>query len=53
MNPTTGELLATVSTPSYNSNDFVLGMTSEKWDELNNDANKPLYNRFLQSYCPG
>ena len=29
MNPTTGELLATVSTPSYNSNDFVLGMTSE------------------------
>ena len=53
MNPTTGELLATVSTPSYNSNDFVLGMTSSKWEELNNDASKPLYNRFLQSYCPG
>lgn len=53
MEPTTGELLATVSTPSYNSNDFVLGLTSEKWDELNNDENKPLYNRFLQSYCPG
>lgn len=53
MNPTTGELLATVSTPSYNSNDFVLGMTTSKWDELNNDADKPLYNRFLQSYCPG
>ena len=53
MNPTTGELLATVSTPSYNSNDFVLGMTTDKWNELNNDASKPLYNRFLQSYCPG
>lgn len=53
MNPTTGELLATVSAPSYNSNDFVLGMTTTKWNELNNDANKPLYNRFLQSYCPG
>lgn len=53
MNPTTGELLATVSTPSYNSNDFVLGMTTAKWNELNNDASKPLYNRFLQSYCPG
>ena len=53
MNPTTGELLATVSTPSYNSNDFVLGMTSSKWEELNNDESKPLYNRFLQSYCPG
>ena len=53
MNPTTGELLATVSTPSYNSNDFVLGMTNAKWNELNNDESKPLYNRFLQSYCPG
>ena len=53
MNPTTGELLATVSTPSYNSNDFVLGMTTDKWNELNNDESKPLYNRFLQSYCPG
>lgn len=53
MNPSTGELLATVSTPSYNSNDFVLGMTNSKWEELNNDTSKPLYNRFLQSYCPG
>lgn len=53
MNPSTGELLATVSTPSYNSNDFVLGMATDKWNELNNNTNKPLYNRFLQSYCPG
>ena len=53
MNPTTGELLATVSTPSYDSNDFVLGLTNSQWEELNNDTNKPLYNRFLQSYWPG
>ena len=53
MNPKTGELLATVSTPSYDSNDFVLGLTNDKWNELNNDTDKPLYNRFLQSYCPG
>ncbi len=53
MNPRTGELLAMVSTPSYDSNDFILGMTTEKWDRLNNDENKPLYNRFKQSYCPG
>lgn len=45
--------MALVSTPSYDSNDFALGMTNEKWDELNNNADKPLYNRFLQSYCPG
>lgn len=53
MHPQTGELLALVSTPSFDSNDFVLGMTNEKWDKLNNDTAKPLYNRFLQSYCPG
>lgn len=53
MEPKTGELLACVSTPSYNSNDFVLGLTNSQWEELNNNENKPLYNRFLQSYCPG
>ena len=53
MEPKTGELLACVSTPSYNSNDFVLGLTNSQWEELNNDETKPLYNRFLQSYCPG
>ena len=53
MEPTTGELLAAVSTPSYNSNDFVIGLTNEQWEELNNNEAKPLFNRFLQSYCPG
>lgn len=53
MNPQTGELLATVSTPSYNSNDFILGLTNSQWEELNNNENNPLYNRFIQSYCPG
>lgn len=53
MEPKTGELLALVSTPSYDSNDFVLGLTNAQWDELNSDESKPLYNRFLQSYCPG
>lgn len=53
MQPEIGAILALVSTPSYNSNDFVLGMTNEKWESLNNDENKPLYNRFKQSYCPG
>ena len=53
MEPKTGELLACVSTPSYDSNDFVLGLTNSQWEELNNNESKPLYNRFLQSYCPG
>ena len=53
MNPNTGELLALVSTPTFDSNDFVVGLTNQQWENLNNDVNKPLYNRFLQKYCPG
>ena len=53
MNPDTGEILAAVSTPTYDSNDFVLGLTTEEWNVLNNDESKPLYNRFIQKYCPG
>lgn len=53
LNPETGEVLALVSTPTYDNNDFILGMSSDKWDALNNDENKPLLNRFRQTYAPG
>ncbi len=53
MKPGTGELLALVSTPTFDSNHFTLGMTTEEWNTLNNDEAKPLYNRFIQKYCPG
>ena len=53
MEPQTGDLLALVSTPTFDSNDFVVGLTTEQWNNLNNDDAKPLYNRFIQKYCPG
>lgn len=53
MHPKTGELLALVSTPSYNPNKFVLGMTTTEWNEINNNENKPMYTRYAQSYIPG
>lgn len=53
MNPYTGEVLALVSTPSYNSNDFILGMSQEQWNSLNEDEDRPLYNRFRQTFAPG
>ena len=53
MEPNTGEILAAVSTPTYDSNDFVLGLSTDEWNTLNNDASKPLFNRFTQKYCPG
>ena len=53
MNPNTGALLALVSTPSYNPNDFVLGMSTEKWNSIKNNEANPMLVRYLQSYCPG
>ena len=53
MNPKTGEILALVSTPTFDSNDFSLGMTESKWEKLTNDDRNPLYNRYLSSYAPG
>lgn len=53
MNPNTGALLALVSTPSYDPNDFILGMSTEKWNSIKNDETKPMLARYLQSYIPG
>ena len=53
LNPKTGEVLALVSTLSYSNNDFVLGLSIDKWNELNNDVNQPLLNRYKQTYTPG
>ena len=53
MNPYTGEVLALISTPSYDNNDFIMGMSEEQWTLLNEDENRPLYNRFRQVWCPG
>lgn len=53
MNPYTGEVLALVSTPSYDTNAFILGVSGEQWTAWNEDADKPLYNRFRQVWCPG
>ena len=53
INPKPGEVLALVSTPSYSNNDFVLGLSTDKWDALNNDVNQPLMSRYKQTYIPG
>ena len=53
MNPYTGEVLALVSTPAYDNNDFIMGLSSEQWIALNDDEDKPMYNRFRQVWCPG
>ena len=53
MNYNTGEVLALVSTPSYDANDITLGVTDAEWNELQNNEKKPMFNRYLATYVPG
>lgn len=53
MDSKTGEIIALVSTPSYDSNDFVLGMSTDEWKSLNEDEKNPLLNRFTKAWSPG
>jgi penicillin-binding protein 2 len=50
--PKTGEILAFVSSPEYNLNDFTTVTSKDIWAELNNDEKKPLFNRATLSVNP-
>ncbi len=52
--PATGEVLAFVSTPTYDPNAFVGGIDTDSYQRLLNDPDKPLINRALNGqYSPG
>ena len=52
--PSTGEVLAFVSMPTFDSNLFVDGIDVENWKLLNDSLDKPLINRPLRGvYPPG
>lgn len=54
MDPTTGEILAFVSMPTFDPNLFVEGIDIESWQMLNESIDKPLLNRALRgTYPPG
>ena len=52
--PSTGDVLAFVSAPSFDPNLFVDGIDQQTWDSLNNSPEHPLLNRPLHgTYPPG
>ncbi len=52
--PATGDVLASVSQPSFDPNLFVEGIDQQSWDELNNSPDHPLINRPIRgTYAPG
>lgn len=53
INPKNGQVLALISTPTFDPNDFILGMKDKKWDTLQSNPKNPLLNRFAESYAPG
>jgi penicillin-binding protein 2 len=54
MNPSTGEILAMVSRPSYDPNLFAQRLSGQEWQRIATDASHPLQNRAFQAqYPPG
>ncbi len=54
MDPRTGEILALVSSPSYDPNWFTRRVTSAEWTGLIENPDRPLQNRTVQNmYSPG
>ena len=52
--PTTGDVLALVSTPAFDPNRFAAGLSHSGYRELETDPDKPLFNRALAGrYPPG
>ena len=54
LDPRTGGVLAFISKPAYNPNDFIDGISTDQWQKLRDDEGNPLLNRVTQGlYPPG
>ncbi len=52
LHPKTGEILAAVSSPSYDPNQLITGLSSKEKEHLNR-LDRPLVSRFQSLYMPG
>src|SRR5580698_6436090 len=54
MDPRTGEILAMVSGPTFDPNDFAVHISRDQWNKLKDDPDKPLLNKAIQAQlAPG
>ena len=52
MDPQTGQILALASSPSFDQNIFVDGMSHEQWDAMVSNPLRPLENKVIQGEYP-
>ena len=52
MEPHTGHILALVSSPSFDQNTFVSGMSHEQWSSLSSNPKRPMENKGVQGEYP-
>jgi len=52
LDPKTGDVLAMASSPGYDPNSFVEGLSPKDWEALSNDPRHPLQNRCIQGLYP-
>jgi penicillin-binding protein 2 len=54
MDPRNGEILAMVSRPTFDPNDFAVRVSRDQWSKLGNDDDHPLLNKAIQAQlAPG
>lgn len=53
INPKTGETLVLLSSPGFDPNRFMLGISGDEYKALEEDPANPLFNRFKAAYAPG
>lgn len=52
IDPDNGDILAMVSNPGFDQNDFIGGISQKKWDCLMSDPGKPMINKAIQAEYP-
>jgi len=52
IDPTNGDVLVMASTPSFDQNDFIGGISNKKWRVLMDDPGRPMNNKAIQAEYP-
>lgn len=52
VDPTNGEVLCMASSPTFDQNIFITGVSHEAWQELSNDPYRPFENKAVQAEYP-